>query len=102
VSVDLLETAAQALGSLVEVVVFLGGASIALWISDPAAPPSHSSERSPAPSVEQKHRGMRPDALVWPITNRGMAEAGLRRAVEIELLSQPGQLGVQAEALRRH
>jgi hypothetical protein len=38
VSIEPLETAAQALGPLVEEVVFLGGASIQLWISDPAAP----------------------------------------------------------------
>jgi hypothetical protein len=37
-SIELLETAAQALGPLVEEVVFLGGASIQMWISDPAAP----------------------------------------------------------------
>jgi hypothetical protein len=38
VSADLIETAAEALGPLVSDVVFLGGASIHLWISDPAAP----------------------------------------------------------------
>jgi hypothetical protein len=38
VSADQLETAATALGPLLEEVVFLGGASIHLWLSDPAAP----------------------------------------------------------------
>ena len=37
-SLELLDTAASALGPLVEEVVFLGGASIQLWITDPAAP----------------------------------------------------------------
>lgn len=35
---ELLEQAAVALGPLVDEVVFLGGASISLWVSDPAAP----------------------------------------------------------------
>lgn len=38
-SVDLLERGARALGSLIGEVVFLGGATLALWIDDPAAPP---------------------------------------------------------------
>jgi Nucleotidyl transferase AbiEii toxin, Type IV TA system len=38
VSVELLERAAQALGPVLSDVVFLGGASIVLWITDPAAP----------------------------------------------------------------
>jgi hypothetical protein len=37
-SAELIETAAVALGPLLPDVVFLGGASIYLWISDPAAP----------------------------------------------------------------
>lgn len=37
-SVSQLETAAGALGELLDVVVFLGGASIHVWISDPVAP----------------------------------------------------------------
>lgn len=36
-SVDLLETAASALGDLRRRVVFLGGATIVLWMTDPAA-----------------------------------------------------------------
>lgn len=37
-SVVLLERAAEALGELRDEVVFLGGASVSLWITDPAAP----------------------------------------------------------------
>ncbi|HEY4812961.1 MAG TPA: hypothetical protein VIH71_18075 [Solirubrobacteraceae bacterium] len=37
-SVELLERAAQALEPVLGEVVFLGGASIVLWITDPAAP----------------------------------------------------------------
>ena len=36
-SVELLETAAAALGPLADELVFLGGASIQLWITDPAS-----------------------------------------------------------------
>ena len=38
-SIELLEVAAQALEPLLDEVVFLGGASLALWITDPGAPP---------------------------------------------------------------
>lgn len=38
-SVELLETAAAALGALTERVVFLGGATVGLWFTDPAARP---------------------------------------------------------------
>ena len=37
-SLDLLERAARALGPVLGDVVFLGGASVVLWITDPAAP----------------------------------------------------------------
>ena len=37
-SIELLERAADALRPLLSEVVFLGGASIVLWITDPAAP----------------------------------------------------------------
>lgn len=37
-SVELLELAADALGELVESVVFAGGATVTLWITDPGAP----------------------------------------------------------------
>lgn len=39
-----LETAAKALGPLLEEVVFLGGASIHLWLSDPAAPAARATD----------------------------------------------------------
>jgi hypothetical protein len=38
VSIELLERAAVALGSLLDEVVFVGGATVTLWITDPAAP----------------------------------------------------------------
>lgn len=38
-SIALLELAADALGELCDDVVFLGGATVTLWITDPAAPP---------------------------------------------------------------
>ncbi len=43
-STNLLELAAAALGPLVDEVVFLGGASIHLWISDPAAPATRATD----------------------------------------------------------
>jgi hypothetical protein len=39
VSIEMLEAAAAALGDLLGEVVFVGGATIGLWITDPAAPP---------------------------------------------------------------
>jgi len=44
VSTDQLETAATALGPLLEEVVFLDGASIQLWLSDPAAPATRATD----------------------------------------------------------
>jgi hypothetical protein len=38
VSIELLERAAAALGAFVDDVVFVGGATVVLWITDPAAP----------------------------------------------------------------
>ncbi len=38
-SVELLELAADALGDLLAGVVFVGGATVTLWITDPGAPP---------------------------------------------------------------
>lgn len=44
-SVELLQKAAKALGSkILHDVVFLGGASIQLWLSDPGAPPSRATD----------------------------------------------------------
>jgi hypothetical protein len=39
VSIELLELAADALGPLLDEVVFVGGATVTLWITDPGAPP---------------------------------------------------------------
>ena len=41
---ELLESAATALGPLLEEVVFVGGASIHLWLSDPAAPTTRATD----------------------------------------------------------
>lgn len=38
-SIELLELAADKLGPLLDEVVFVGGATVALWITDPGAPP---------------------------------------------------------------
>jgi len=38
-SIELLELAADALGELLDEVVFVGGATVTLWITDPGAPP---------------------------------------------------------------
>jgi hypothetical protein len=38
VSIALLETACAALGDLISEIVFVGGATVGLWITDPAAP----------------------------------------------------------------
>jgi hypothetical protein len=38
-SVELLELAADALGPMLDEVVFVGGATLTLWITDPGAPP---------------------------------------------------------------
>jgi len=38
-SIELLEQGVSGLGELVDEVVFVGGATLALWITDPAAPP---------------------------------------------------------------
>jgi hypothetical protein len=38
-SIELLELAADGLGPLLDEVVFVGGATVTLWITDPGAPP---------------------------------------------------------------
>ncbi len=43
-STELLETAATTLGPLLEEVVFLGGASIHIWLSDPGTPPARATD----------------------------------------------------------
>src|SRR4051794_2856162 len=60
VSIALLETASAALASLVDDVVFVGGATIGLWITDPAAP-----EARPTKDV---------DVIVQVATRRQYAE----------------------------
>src|SRR5208282_1347564 len=44
VSAEPLEIAAHALGPLTDELVFLGGASIQLWVSDPAAPATRATD----------------------------------------------------------
>jgi hypothetical protein len=39
VNIELLELAESALGKLADQVIFVGGATVGLWITDPAAPP---------------------------------------------------------------
>ena len=39
-SIELLELAADGLGPLLDEVVFVGGATVTLWITDPGAPPA--------------------------------------------------------------
>ncbi len=43
-SAELLELAASALGSLVDDVVFVGGATIHLWLTEPGGPPTRSTD----------------------------------------------------------
>ncbi len=43
-SAELVEAAALALGPITSELVFLGGASVHLWITDPAAPPTRATE----------------------------------------------------------
>jgi len=44
VSIPLLELAASKLGVLADELVFVGGATIALWITDPAVPPTRATD----------------------------------------------------------
>lgn len=43
-SIPLLELAASKLGVLADELVFVGGATIALWITDPAVPPTRATD----------------------------------------------------------
>jgi hypothetical protein len=49
-SIELLELATTALEEVLDEVVFLGGATVALWITDPAAPPVRETEEDAIPS----------------------------------------------------
>jgi hypothetical protein len=51
-SLALLEAGATALGPLIDDVVFVGGASVTLWITDPGAPTPR-----PTKDVDAGHRG---------------------------------------------
>jgi hypothetical protein len=48
-SIELLELAADNLGSLLDEVVFVGGATVALWITDPGTPPVRPTKDVDAP-----------------------------------------------------
>lgn len=56
-SVELLELAARVLAPVVDEVVFLGGASVALWITDPGAPPPRPTNDVDVVLVEVTTRG---------------------------------------------
>lgn len=43
-SVELLRLAAATLGPLVDDVVFVGGATVDLWVTEPGAPPTRATE----------------------------------------------------------
>ena len=55
-SLAMLEEAHDLLGGLVEQVVFLGGATTALWMTDPAAP---APRPTPLAFSRERHRGDR-------------------------------------------
>ena len=63
-SVEMLEVAAQLLGELCDDLVFLGGATVGLWVTDPAAPPPRSTRDV--------------DALVQTTTRQGYREVEQR------------------------
>lgn len=72
-SVELLDLAARALGPLVEEVVFVGGASIELWISDPAAPPTRVTDDVDVISAVSTRAGYH--GLAERLRARGFTEA---------------------------
>jgi hypothetical protein len=59
VNVELLELAAAALSDLVAEVVFLGGAIVELWITDPGAPPVRQTQNVDVSAGEGMDRGPR-------------------------------------------
>lgn len=72
-SIALLELAAATLGGLVDEVVFTGGATVGLWITDPAAPQPRPTEdvdvivladaRMPRRHAEIPHRPWQPTSI---------------------------------------
>jgi hypothetical protein len=58
VSIDLLERAAAALGPLADNLMFVGGATIVLWITDPGAPPPRPTKDVDAVLQVQTHAGL--------------------------------------------
>jgi hypothetical protein len=65
VSIELLEAASAALDDLLPEVVFVGGATVELWITDPGAPPAR-----PTKDVD----------VVVEVASRGAASSGSRTA----------------------
>ena len=77
-SVELLENATAALGDLLDEVVFVGGATITLWITDPAGgsgvgtgftnSPEYWLPKNPVPTagVEPRATSIRLGPIAWP------------------------------------
>jgi hypothetical protein len=78
-SVELLELAATALGPLCDEVVFVGGASIQLWITDPAAPATRTTEDVDVVSAASTRVGYY--ALGERLRERGFEEASDSRVI---------------------
>ncbi len=88
-SIALLETGAQALGELTAEVVFVGGATLSLWVTDPQAPPARPTKdvdvivevtsRAGWHSFEQRLRdaGFNEDELSGVICRWGHIDSGL-------------------------
>jgi hypothetical protein len=77
VSAELVELAAAALGPLCDEVVFLGGASIHLWVSDPAAPATRATDDADVISAITTRRGYY--ALGDRLKERGSGRRATRR-----------------------
>lgn len=87
-NVELLELAAAELGELVADVIFVGGATIGMWVTDPAAPPERPTkdvdvvvEVATRPAFHRfearlRDRGLSPDAGS-PVICRWRAASGL-------------------------
>jgi hypothetical protein len=79
VSAELLELAAAALGPLLGEVVFLGGATIHLWVSDPAAPATRATDDVDVISAITTRAGYY--KLGERLTDRGFQEASDSRVI---------------------